>query len=211
MGPPRVLGIPIKTGYELFVNINIAVAAIFWHNSSTMDNEPFGAKRWETISDRSFDEQIVLLGLASLSDFIKGVCEVLHGCPLNVIGKGTFREIPLPSYQDRSGNTVNETLRAQLAETGSLEVTSYRSVTTGVTPELEVTWMALRQDAGRKGLLMWESRWIGDGAEIFVEPIELSEQEQLDFRGKFIEALTRREVQKNKIGIKTARVASKYL
>lgn len=177
-----------------------------------MDYDPFKAKRWETIAEMAFDEQIVFLSSASLPDFIRGVCEVLHEAPFDEVKTGAYREALLPSYRDRSGNTVSETLRAQVTDAGFLELTSYCSVKTPVHLELEAAWIALKQQVKESANLpTWESRRAGDNAEVFTEEIDPSEQGQLEFRAKFIKALTWREVQKNKVGIETIRIVDGYL
>lgn len=166
---------------------------------------------WRTILNKSFEAQIEFLHSASLSDFMKGVAEILHGSSLNEVKVGAYRVESLPRQKDKSGNNVNESFRAELAADGFLEIGYYRSVITPAFREVETIWTVVKQRIwGAPNSPVWEAR-SKDGGEIRAEELELAEEEQLRFRANFLDALDRRNDRRRHAGTVVIRAASEYL
>lgn len=166
---------------------------------------------WRTILNKSFEAQIEFLHSASLSDFMKGVTEILHGSSLNEVKVGAYRVESPPRHKDEAGNNINESFRAELADNGFLEVGYYRSVITPAFREVEAVWTVVRQRIwGSQHPPTWEARF-KEGNEIRAEELELAEEEQLEFRAKLLDTLNRRNDRRRHAGTVVIRVVSEYL
>lgn len=163
-----------------------------------MDYDPFAQKRWETIVQLPFDEQVEKICHADLPDFIKGVSEMVHDHPVSMMGGPYGRTLGLPRIDNVAGtqNSLHEQLHSNF-RSGWLELSYSRSMQGPDYREVGFDEVVVKHN-------IWSNKftpeWLQRTGRGDFEEFEPTEEEAAAFRSKCLEALVEGDARKRRIG-----------